>query len=321
MNQTEKDVLAFVEENDVKFIKLAFCDKSGFMKNISIMPKELSKAFNEGVMIKGHYIYNGDLEYENFELYLYPDASTLHILPWRPQEGRVMRLFCYIKDREGNSFTEDYRHILKEKISKLEDLGYDLKVGFECPFYLFNSTHEKPIDNASYLDVAPFDKGENIRREICLFMEMMGIYPQNSHHEIGPGQNEIDFECDSEYAGDNFLIFKNLVEIIALRNGYVADLSSTPLEDCSKNIYSLKVELKRVNDDMPVGNINIYNEEIEKWCKQSLAGLLNIYDILISKNNVKVMACDYNINPYIVMSVLVDLIESIVNNKFGNFKK
>ena len=238
MDQTIAEILEFVEENDIKFIKLQFCDIFGEMKNISIMASQLRKAFLYGISFDASSI-KGFLNIEESDLFLFPDPSTLTILPWRPQEGRVARFFCNIKTPEGKIFEGDSRKVLEDAVQKLWELGYTAKVGPECEFYLFKTDDEGepiliPHDTAGYFAVAPFDKGENIRREICLTLEEMGLKPETSHHESGPGQNEIDFKYDDAIiSADNSITFRNVIKTIASLNGLHASFMPKPIIDKS----------------------------------------------------------------------------------------
>ncbi len=311
MNQTEKEVLTFVNENDVKFIRLAFCDLKGNMKNISIMPKELEGAFDRGVAIKGNYIFDTE---EEIDLYLFPDAATLHILPWRPQEGRVMRLFCDVKDKDGNFYKNDFRHIIKEKISVIDDLGLKIKVGFECPFALYNSREEKiPIDFATYLDVAPFDKGENIRREVCLSMEKMGIYPKGSFHQKAPGQNEIDFESDFDSACDNFVVFKNLIYVIAWRSGLYADLEEEPF------VLNIEIEEEDIIKQFKSETLNKFKKKINNSLKEVDKYSL---DVALVDNKLTIKTSfDYNINIFMVLPLILSCVLDIVKQSASSLGK
>ncbi len=234
MTSTANEVLAFIRENDVKFIKLAFCDPFGFQKNISIMPDELPAAFEQGISFDASAI-RGFSDVTRSDLLLFPDPSTLSVLPWRPGPGRVVRFYCDIKHPDHSTFARDSRHILRQVIRQCEGRGYVCKIGAECEFYLFRTdengepTH-KPFDHGDYLDTAPLDKGENIRREICLCLEEMGLHPESSHHEQGPGQNEIDFKySDALSSADNLMTFKSVVKVIAARGGLHASFMPKPL--------------------------------------------------------------------------------------------
>lgn len=235
MKYTKQEVMQFVQEEDVKFIRLAFCDVFGKQKNISVMPGELDRVFEYGIAIDAWSIAGFDGEIHS-DLFLHPDPSTLVVLPWRPEHGRVVRMFCDVTWPDGTPFVGDTRYLLKKAIQDAENAGYHFQFGAELEFYLFkrdecgNPTKE-PYDNAGYMDIAPDDKGENIRREICMTLEQMGICPESSHHEEGPGQNEIDFRYSEPLsAADHALTFCSVVKTIANRNGITADFAPKPLE-------------------------------------------------------------------------------------------
>ena len=233
MTQTISEVLQFIEENNIKFIRLAFCDIFGTMKNISIMPHELERAFACGVAVDAAAV-QGFRHMEESDLLLLPDAGTLSILPWRSMEGRVARFYCNIQKPDGSFFCGDSRRILQEAAARCANLGYHCKIGPECEFYLLRTDENGdptriPMDNGGYCDISPLDRGENIRREICLTLEDMGILPENSHHEQGPGQNEIDFRCSGALnAADDLLTCKWAVRAIAARNGLYATFLPKP---------------------------------------------------------------------------------------------
>jgi len=275
MNQTVKDVIDFVNDHDVKFIRLAFCDIFGIQKNISIMASELCYAFEEGISFDGCSI-DGFESITNSDLFLYPDPQTLSLLPWRPQEGRVMRFFCDIKNADKTQFSCDTRGILKRVVEECEDLGFSCNIGAECEFYLFKMDENGeptniPLDRAGYLDIAPLDNGENVRREICLCLEEMGIQPEASHHEQGPGQNEIDFRfSDPLTSADNLLTFKMVVKTIAARNGLFASLDPKPIKNVSGNGLHINVSLYKDGQ-----NIFTNAPDHSKIAESFIAGILN----------------------------------------------
>ncbi len=243
------EVMTFVEEEDVKFIRLAFCDVHGRQKNISIMPSELKRAFEDGVSFDSSAIAGfGDVVHS--DLFLHPDPSTLSVLPWRPSNGRVVRMFCDIKYPDGRQYENDGRYILRKAVAKATDMGITCNFGSEFEFYLFNTDEngektDRPFDNAGYMDIAPDDRGENVRREICFTLLDMGIMPESSHHEEGPGQNEIDFRYGGAMtAANNAVTFKSVVKTIAKRNGLYADFSPKPLLHESGNGMHINVSVK-----------------------------------------------------------------------------
>ncbi|MBR1811517.1 MAG: glutamine synthetase [Clostridia bacterium] len=249
MKYTKQEVMQFIQEEDVKFIRLAFCDVFGKQKNISIMPGELERAFTYGIAIDAWSIAGFDSD-KRSDLFLHPDPATLAVLPWRPEHGRVVRMFCDIAWPDGKPFLGDARHLLQKAVQDAENAGCRFQFGSEIEFYLFKRDEhgeptKEPYDDAGYMDIAPEDKGENVRREICLTLEQMGIYPESSHHEEGPGQNEIDFRySDPLTAADNAVTFCSVVRTIANRNGLVVDFSPKPLENKPGNGMHINFSVK-----------------------------------------------------------------------------
>ena len=249
MLYTEEDVYSYVEQEDVKFIRLAFCDISGRQKNISIMPQELKRAFSQGISFDASAIggFGGVVE---SDLFLFPIPSTLSLMPWRPSRGKVVRMFCKIRYPDGRPFPMDCRALLAQAVREARDLGLSIQIGAEFEFYLFKTDADgnpttQPFDHAGYMDRAPEDKGENVRREICLTLESMGILPESSHHEEGPGQNEIDFRySDAMTAADNALLFASTVRAVAVSNGLYADFSPKPIPGEAGNGLHINISLK-----------------------------------------------------------------------------
>lgn len=276
MDYTINEVLTFMEENDVKFIKLAFCDIFGTQKNISIMAEELPRAFKQGISFDASAV-KGFMNVEQSDLFLYPDPSTLCILPWRPQQGRVMRMFCQIKYPDGTPFEGDGRNLLKGAVAKATAMGYSCKIGVECEFYLFELDNQGnptkiPHDQAGYCDVAPQDKGENVRREICLTLEEMGIRPESSHHEQGPGQNEVDMRYNEALlAADELITFKSVVKTIAARNGLFASFMPKPLKNQSGNGLHINLSLFKDGENLFKTNTIEHSKEAESF----IQGILN----------------------------------------------
>ena len=260
---TKSEVLEFIEEEDVKFIRLAFFDLKGKQKNISIMPSELGRAFETGIPFDASAI-EGFEGPEKSELYLKPDPSTLAIIPWRPATGKVVRMFCNILTPDGNPYLKDSRTILQNACQRLKDeCGIEMMVGTEVEFYLFKLDEKgdptsETFDKAGYMDIAPEDHGENIRREICFTLEQMGLSPQASHHEEGPGQNEIDFHySDALTAADNVATFKWIVNTKAASNGLYADFSPKPIQDKPGNGMHINISYRDVNGKNPAEGENL----------------------------------------------------------------
>ena len=249
MKYSKQEVMQFVQEEDVKFLRLAFCDVTGKPKNVSIMPTELERAFEHGIAIDASAI-EGFGDETHSDIFLHPDPDTITVLPWRPEHGKVARMFCSITYPDGRPFEHDVRTLLKEAIRHAKELGYSFYFGPEMEFYLFKLDENGnptalPYDHATYMDVAPEDKCENVRREICLTLEKMGIRPESSHHEEGPGQNEIDFRySDALTAADNAITFCSVVKSVAALNGLHADFSPKPLADQPGSGQHINISIK-----------------------------------------------------------------------------
>lgn len=244
---TKNDVLEFISENDVKFIRLAFCDVFGTQKNLAIQPCLLEEAFETGIPVNASLIAGfGD---KTADVYLMPDPSTMAVLPWRPSTGRVVRLFCRLHTASGEPFELDARRILKDTVKSLREKELSVFFGAECEFYLFKNDEngeptDIPLDCGGYLDLAPADRGENVRREICFTLQEMGIKPESSHHENGPGQNEIDFcAADPLTAADHVTTFKNVVQTVAQKNGLHARFDPKPLDEADGNGLHINVRV------------------------------------------------------------------------------
>ena len=246
MIYTQDEIFDFIEQEDVKFIRLAFCDPLGRQKNVSIMPSELKRAFEDGISFDASAILGFGSE-EKSDLLLFPIPATLNVLSWRPSHGKVVRMFCDIRYPDGTPFECDSRYILRQAVNAAKKKGISVSFGSEFEFYLFKTDDDGyptmiPFDRGGYMDVAPEDKGENIRREICLTLIDMGIRPESSHHEEGPGQNEIDFRfSDAMTAADNAMNFVTVVKAAAMHNGLFADFSPKPLVELSGNVMQVNI--------------------------------------------------------------------------------
>ena len=248
MKYSKEEVLQYVQEDDVKFIRLAFCDVFGRQKNVSIQPEELPRAFSQGIAFDASAI-AGFGDEARSDLLLRPDPETLALLPWRPEHGKVVRMYSAVTEPDGTPFACDTRALLQRAVREAEAAGFSFAFGAEQEFYLFRQDENGrptavPYDEAGYMDIAPEDRGENIRREICLTLERMGVRPERSHHEEGPGQNEIDIRyADALTSADNAQTFRTVVKTVADRNGLCADFSAKPLPDAPGNGFHINLSV------------------------------------------------------------------------------
>lgn len=232
---SKEDIFRLVEEQDVKFIRLQFTDIFGVLKNVAITADQLEKALDNKCMFDGSSI-DGFVRIEESDMYLRPDPNSFVIFPWRPQTGKVARLICDVYNPDGTPFSGDPRYALKKALKKASDMGYDaFNVGPECEFFLFLTDNDgNPTttthDNGGYFDLGPIDLGENARRDMCLVLEEMGFEIEASHHEVAPGQHEIDFKYrDALTTADAILTFKLVVKTIAQRHGLHATFMPKPI--------------------------------------------------------------------------------------------
>ena len=349
---TQEEVLDFVREEDVKFIRLAFFDMAGKQKKISIMPTELARAFSEGIAFDASAV-AGFAGPEKSDMFLIPDPSTLAVIPWRPMTGKVVRMFCNIFTSDGNPYAKDCRTLLQRACKKLRDeCGIEMMVGTEVEFYLFKLDEKGeptkiPFDKAGYMDIAPEDHGENIRREICFTLEQMGIIPEASHHEEGPGQNEIDFHySDALTAADNVATFKWIVNTKAAANGLYADFSPKPLAGEAGNGMHINISYRAANgvsgknseELLPyiLGGIYSHIEEITyflnpvedsyrrlgaskapqyvAWGKENRSVLIRV-PASKSGTRLEVRSPDPACNPYIALTLLIHAAIEGISNK------
>ncbi|MDH7577751.1 MAG: type I glutamate--ammonia ligase [Bacillota bacterium] len=232
--QTKEDVLGLAEEYGVKFIRLQFTDIIGVLKNVAITVEQLKKALYDGIMFDGSSI-EGFVRIEESDMYLVPDPTTFSIFPWRGRESTVGRLICDVYNPDGTPFAGCPRNALKRVLAEARDLGYTMYVGPEAEFFLFQtdqgdcptvSTH----DEGGYFDLSPVDRGEDTRRDIVLALKEMGFEVEASHHEVAPGQHEIDFKYDDALAtADKVVTFRYVVRAIAQRHGLHATFMPKPV--------------------------------------------------------------------------------------------
>jgi len=237
MNNIQKaSVIEKVKNNGVRFIRLQFTDVTGVLKNVSIPVSQLEKALDGELMFDGSSI-EGFARIEESDMYLIPDPSTFAIMPWRPSSGAVARMICDVYTPEPNKvpFLGDPRSNLKRIVKQAEDMGYVMNAGPECEFFLFTVDDEgNPLihtqDEAGYFDLAPVDLGEDARRDMVCTLEDMGFEIEASHHEVAPGQHEIDFKYGPALKiADDIATFKLVVRTIAQRHGLHATFMAKPI--------------------------------------------------------------------------------------------
>lgn len=232
---TKEDIKRLIEEKHVNFIRLQFTDILGTIKNVEIPVSQLDKALDNKMMFDGSSI-EGFVRIEESDMYLYPDLDSFVVFPWTSEKGKVARFICDVYTAKGEPFAGDPRNNLKRILKKMEDMGFtSFNLGPEPEFFLFklDAKGEPTLevnDHGGYFDLAPTDLGENCRRDIVLELEEMGFEIEASHHEVAPGQHEIDFKyADAITACDNIQTFKLVVKTIARKHGLHATFMPKPL--------------------------------------------------------------------------------------------
>jgi len=232
---TKEDIKRLIEEKNVSFIRLQFTDILGTIKNVEIPVSQLDKALENKMMFDGSSI-EGFVRIEESDMYLYPDLDTFVVFPWTSEKGKVARFICDVYTAKGEPFAGDPRNNLKRILRKMEEMGFSsFNLGPEPEFFLFklDAKGEPTLevnDHGGYFDLAPTDLGENCRRDIVLELEEMGFEIEASHHEVAPGQHEIDFKyADAVTACDNIQTFKLVVKTIARKHGLHATFMPKPL--------------------------------------------------------------------------------------------
>lgn len=231
---TKDEVLKKAQELNVKFVRLQFTDILGIVKNVSIPAKSLSMALDGRMMFDGSSI-EGFVRIEESDMYLDPDPNTFIVFPWTDGQGLTARMMCDIKNPDGTPFQGCPRSALKRVLQEAREMGYEIMVGPEPEFFLFqrNAAGQATVettDEAGYFDLSPSDLGENARRDIVLAMEEMGFEIEATHHEVSPGQHEIDFRyADALTTADTIVTFRGVARTVARRHGFHATFMPKPI--------------------------------------------------------------------------------------------
>ena len=273
---TKEEIFAIVEEEDVEFIRLQFTDIFGTLKNIAITASQLEDAMENRILFDGSSV-KGFAPIEDSDLYLHPDLSTFCIFPWRPQQGKVARFICNIHRTDGSVFEADPRAVLLDAYDKARKLGLNIFIEAECEFFLLNTDDKGEVslnvkEKASYFDIGPLDMSENIRRDIVLTLEEMGIKIKSSHHEIAKAQHEIDFtDQDALKCADAIQTFRMAVKTLAKRHGLSASFMPKLFENENGSGMHFKISVFDDNGK----NIFEDNAKLSDRAKSTIAGILH----------------------------------------------
>jgi len=274
MDKDKENVLKLAKENDVKFIRLWFTDVLGVLKGFAITIDELEGALEEGMGFDGSSI-QGYARIDESDMIAKPDPKTFRILPWRPKENAVGRMFADIYEPDGTPYKGDPRWILKRNLKKAEDLGYTFYVGPELEYFYFKSSEGKPVtlDEGGYFDLTPLDVATELRRETILTLEAMGVHVEYSHHEMAPSQHEIDLRyTDALSMADNAMTYRLVVKQIAMKHGVYATFMPKP-------IFGQNGSGMHTHQSLFKGNKNAFFDpkdefHLSKMAKSYIAGIL-----------------------------------------------
>jgi glutamine synthetase len=290
MDRQQEFVLRTIEERDIRFVRLWFADVLGGLKSVAIAPAELEGAFAEGIGFDGSSI-EGLARVSEADMIARPDPSTFQVLPWRgdPRSGGVARMFCDVLTPDGEPAMADSRNVLKRVLSRAAEKGFTFYTHPEIEFYLFEGSPADsvgdgrrpgvavhppvPVDTMGYFDNVPGGAGQDFRRDAISMLEAMGISVEFSHHEAGPGQNEIDLRyADALTTADNIVTFRTVVKEVALQHGAFASFMPKPLADQPGSGMHTHLSLFE-------GDRNAFHEpgaqyELSTTARQFIAGLL-----------------------------------------------
>ena len=271
--KTKKDVMKIVREMDVSFIQFWFTDVLGILKSFAVTPSELEEGLEEGMGFDGSSI-EGFARIEESDMIAMPEPDTFQMLPWRPKERPVARMFCDVLQPDGSHYEGDPRYVLKRIVAKIAEMGYKAFMGPELEFFFFeNNTIPKIIDRGGYFDNRPLDMGGDLRREIIFSLQDMGIRVEYSHHEVAPSQHEIDLRYDEALTmADKTMTYRIVAKEIARKNGFYATFMPKPL-------FGENGSGMHVHQSLFKGDMNAFYEPQDEYnlsvlAKSYIAGIL-----------------------------------------------
>jgi glutamine synthetase len=358
---TKEQIIENCKELDIRFIRLQFIDILGTIKNVAIPISQLESTLNGETMFDGSSI-EGFTRVEESDMLLKPDFDTFATFPWRPHEGAVARIICDVYTPDQKPFEGDPRYILKKVIKEAEGYGFHANIGPECEFFLFKASEDGTPsvvthDKGGYFDTSPNDRGENARREIVLTLEQMGFEIEASHHEVSPGQHEIDFKySDPLSTADRVTTLKFVTRVIAQRNNLHATFMPKPIfgingsgmhvhlslfKDGRNIFYDPAVKnqvsqiaqyfiggvLKHVKGITAITNplINSYKRLIpgyeapvyQSWSVSNRSALIRVPAVRGAATRIEIRNPDPCCNPYLAFSLLIKAGLDGINNKIN----
>ena len=252
---SKDEVRKMVKDENIRFLRVMFTDMLGTIKSVDLPVSQLDKLMDNKIMFDGSSI-DGFVRIEESDMYLYPDMSTWMVFPWGAEHGKVARVICSVQTVDGEPFAGDPRNNLKRVLKDMQKMGFkDFNIGPEPEFFLFKTDEQgNPTqtvnDQENYFDMEPADRGEDCRRDIVIALEKMGFDVEAAHHEVAPGQHEVDFKySDALEAADNIQTFKLIVKTIAKKYGLHATFMPKPLSGINGSGMHLNMSLFTQNGD------------------------------------------------------------------------
>ncbi|MBI5050851.1 MAG: glutamine synthetase [Nitrospirae bacterium] len=288
--KTKEDVLKLVKDNDVKFIRIWFTDILGQLKSFAITSEELEGAFEEGMGFDGSSI-KGYARIDESDMIAKPDPTTFQIIPWRPKEKAVARMFCDVLNPDGSHYEGDPRYALKRNLERLREKGYTFYLGPELEFFYFkNDKGTEVLDEGGYFDLTTLDAASDLRRETVLTLEAMGIKVEYSHHEVAPSQHEIDLRyADALTMADNVMTHRVVVKEVATKYGCYATFMPKP-------IFGQNGSGMHTHQSLFKGNKNVFFDAKDKYY---LSGIAKSYIAGLLKHAAEITAvCSQWVNSY-----------------------
>lgn len=286
---SKEEIKQIMQEENVQFLRLMFTDINGIIKNVEVPASQVDKVLDNKITFDGSSI-DGFVRIEESDMLLHPDLSTWLIFPWGVEHGKVARLICDVYLPDGTPFPGDPRNNLRRVLEQMRDKGFsDFNIGPEPEFFLFklDDNNEPTLDlndQGAYFDFAPVDLGENCRRDIVLELEKMGFEVEASHHEVAPGQHEIDFRyADALEAADRIQTFKLVVKTIARKHGLHATFMAKPLQGINGSGMHMNMSLFR--DGQNIFFDSQGEQQLSKEAYYFLNGVLNHARALTALNN------------------------------------
>jgi len=322
---SKENVLKVAKDQGVKFIRLWFTDILGFLKSVAITVEELERVLDRGIGFDGSSI-EGFARIDESDMVAMPDPATFCMLPWRPAEHTVARMFCDILKPGGEPFEGDPRYILKMNLKRAADLGYTFYVGPELEFFYFkDAVSPEPLDQGGYFDLTPADVSTDMRRETILAIEEMGLKVEFAHHEVAPSQHEIDLRyTEALKMADSVMTYRLVVKQVAQKFGVYATFMPKPVSGINGNGMHVHQSLFKgernaffdKKDDYHLSKVNSYKRLIPgyeapcyiSWARRNRSDLIRIPQYEPGKEyatRLEYRSPDPACNPYLVFAVML----------------